>query len=450
MLPPPCHLPGCPRRFRPANASRCAGRPSCPGAALVMALAGTCLVLAGPPANPAERTALEQVALARARTAMLAQLGPLPMGQGSLQEWLREDVDLDRAVRFWARTWPQQGRFRWYSDGVCEVDVRVTPEDLRAGLQPLLSEYPLASERRGVDEERLRSIARAWPVLWATGAAGESGPLRSPNPSGWEDVTRDGLELARAAATADAVYALLDEVSRLKISNARRLRDFLASGSNVREATRAALARSASVRVRFEPDQVAVAEASIDMRTLLGILTEVCAAHPERGEYQAADFREMALLAERETLTARGLAPPPQAETLRTRYRLIEYDAPAWSHTTARAVGRAEVTLAEAEEDVRLEAARLDGIDQLRRALDALEVRPNVTLRSILGYHTELKGDLALLLGSARVMGTPVRRADGVLEVRVELPLRRAWEIVRRVMEIEEVEPSAGTGTTGA
>lgn len=410
-------------------------------AVLFAAAACTAAAVGAPPASQAERTALEQVALARARTTLLAQVNPLPLGSGTVGDWLREDADLDRAVRLWARNCSRHGRFRWYSDGVCEADVRVTGEELREALRPLIGQYSGAAERRGVDEARLDAAARAWPVLWASGTSGREGPLRSANPAGWEDVTRDGVELARAAATADATYALLDELGRLKVSNARRLRDFLDSSEAVRNTVLSGLPRAATVRVRFEPDQVAVAEASITMRSLLVILTDACERHPEASDYQAADFREMALLAERETVSARGLAAPPREEALRSRYRLIEYDAPEWAATLARVTGRADVTLADAADEVRIEAARLDGIDRLRRAIDALELRPGVTIRSVLGYHADLKDDVAVLLAGARVTSGALRMPDGSLEVRVELPLRRLWEVMRRVMEVEEVDP---------
>jgi hypothetical protein len=44
-------------------------------------------------------------------------------------------------------------------------------------------------------------------------------------------------------------------------------------------------------------------------------------------------------------------------------------------------------------------------------------------------------------LNGARVVTAPVALPAGGVEVKVELPLRRLWEIVRRGMKLEEVEP---------
>jgi hypothetical protein len=87
------------------------------------------------------------------------------------------------------------------------------------------------------------------------------------------------------------------------------------------------------------------------------------------------------------------------------------------------------------------QAARLDALDQLRRKVEALVIQQNVSVAEFVGYHQDLKDDVVLFLSGARVIRRQVR-PDGGAEVEVELPLRRLWEIVRRDMKLEEVEPA--------
>ena len=356
-------------------------------------------------------------------------------------DWLVRDAGLDRALRLWIRTRPRQGNARLYSDAVCEADVRVEAAELADELLTLLKDYP-ASAAPGIDEGKIKAAARGWPLVWATGRVALSRRWSADQPPGWEDVGRDGLELARAAATADAYHALLTEAGRLKVTNARRLYEFLDSSVVVRNAVQNEMQKAAKVKVAFDPDQVAVAEVHLSMRDLLRILTR---AHQEQyhgGEFEAADFREMTLLAGKDDLLGAGLAIPPAHTLLRSRQAMIEYNAPEWADKTLAANGRFEPADGESPDEAAVrEAARLDAVTRLKKQIEALVIQKNVTVADFLSYYQDLKDDVALFLSSARVVAPPTSQPAGGVEVEVELPLRRLWEIVRREMKSEEVEP---------
>jgi hypothetical protein len=397
--------------------------------------------------TPAQQTELEQVALARARTELCERVGTLPLGSDrTLADWLRTDADLDRAVRLWVRTRPRQGGIRLYSDVVCEADASIAPPELLEQLLALLKDFPATTTASSLDADKLKAAARHWPILWATGRAARSKTLRSGQPSGWEDVTAEGVELARGAATADAYHALLTEAGRLKVTSARRLHEFLDSGPAIRDAVQAELQRAAKVKVEFAPDQVAVVEVRVTMRDLLRILTR---AHQElyRGdEFEAADFRQMALLTSQEDLTGTGLATPPAAARLRARYEPIEYDVPDWAASTLTAIGRYTPPDGESPDPtVQRDAARLDGIDQLSKQVGLLVIQKGITTAEYFAYHQDLKDDVTLFLSGARLVAQSAPQPDGGASVKVELPLRRLWEIVRRSMKLEEVEPPPTT-----
>lgn len=391
-----------------------------------------------------QQNELELIALARARTALLERISALPVAQGvTLGDRVLRDVELDRALRLWGRTRPREGNARHYSDAVCEVDVRAEPADLLEELLRLRAEYPAAFPDE-LDAAQLRRAARDWPILWATGRAALDRVTRAGPTRGWEDVSAAGAELARAAATADAYGALLAEAGRLKVTSARRLREFLDSSPAVRAAVQAELQRAARAKADFAADQVAVVEVRIDLRELLRILTRVHQEHYRGQDFAAADFRQMTLLAGRDELVATGLAAPPSATGGRGRYEPIEFNVPAWAATSLSAVGRYEPAADEtADAAAQAAAARLDGIAQLDRQIAALVIQQPVTLAEYLGYHQDLKDDVALFLSGARVVAAPETTSTGGVEVRVELPLRRLWEIVRRDMKLEEMEPPA-------
>lgn len=418
-------------------------------------LAGTVALLGGAPAaraqgptsaTPEQQTRLESVALAKARTEAFRRLGTLPLAPDrTLADALAGDVDLDRALRLWVRTRPRHGGVRLYSDGVCECDVHLDPDEIRAQLGQSAADRP----HPPWDPDRLARAAADWPVIQVTGRATLDEIAAASGPPGWEDVSAEGQELARAAARADAQAALLTEVGRLKVTHARRLHAFLDSDAAVRDAVRAELERAANARVELAADQLAVVEVRIGLRELLRIVTRVHQEHYRGSDFEAADFRQMVLLAGREEVAAIGLAPPPARTILTTRYEPLELDVPPWAGAILSALGRYEPTDNESpDEATRREAARLDALDHLYAQMTKLVVKEDVTVGAFLSYHSHLKSDVALFLSGARPVGRPVTKPDGTTELKVELPLRRLWEILRRAMTVEEVEPAATSPST--
>ena len=252
----------------------------------------------------------------------------------------------------------------------------------------------------------------------------------------------DGRLLARRAAEADAYSALLDTIGRLEVTPGRRLNAFLEAKAAIRAAVQTALRQEATLGVEFAPDRIAVVRVSISMRALLRILMRVHTEHYEGDQFAAADFRTMALRVGDENLTAAGLAAPPAHTLVRRGYALTEYNTPAWATGSLTAGGRYVPADGETLDETTLaDAARLDALDQLRQKVEGLVIQNKITVSEFLGYHQDLKSDVVLLLSGAHPNGQPRAVPDGGLEVQVELPLGRLWEILRRAMTLEEVEP---------
>ena len=201
------------------------------------------------------------------------------------------------------------------------------------------------------------------------------------------------------------------------------------------------LERQAEVKVSFALDQVAVAEARIDLLALIRILADAHRNHYQGEQFHAADFRGMALLNNEDHLSATGLGVPPSDAIIRPRYVPIELNAPAWSTTTLTATGRYEPADEASSDDAdRIAAARLNGVDDLRLQVERLVIQKDVTIADFLGHHDELKDDVVLFLSGTRIAREPQDASDGSVEVSVALPLERLWWIVRRGMERVEVD----------
>ncbi len=398
----------------------------------------------GDSAAAASRAMAESLALARARSAAWKQITALEVApQQSLGQWASASPARERALRAWVRRAPRAGAARHYSDGTCDVDVTIQPAELAAEAARILTEEPGGGAAAALEASRdlLRS-GRRWPVVWATGTAGAAQDDADRAHPGWEDVTIEGVELAQRAAAADAVQALIDEAARLRLTPARRLGDFLDTDATVREAVAAAVQTSAKLSVQIGLDQVASAEATLGMTELIRILTDVHQRVYRGEEFHSADFREMALLTASRELRASGLAVPPARCITRPPYETIELDVPAWAQDTLGELGQYEpLDGMELPLAVAAELARFDAIDRLRRKVEALQVQPAATVATVLETNPALKDDVVIFFSSTRAVGRAETASDGSVLVRVELPLTRLWWIVRRGMQLVEVEP---------
>lgn len=389
-----------------------------------------------------DRTLLERLSLAKARTALAEQLGRIELQkEQTLATWAAQSLPRDRALRQWIRTLPRFGEPRFYSDGTCESDVRLEPATLRDQLLELQKTHPAPGGEKPAGDE-LRRLARDWPVIHVTGVAALPERAGGARPPGWEDVAFEGVQVTRRAAEADALATLFESLRALKLTNVRRLDEFLGAGPEIADAVRAALEKTATVQVEFGLDQVATAEARIGMTDLLRILTDVHQRLYRGSEVQAADFREMALLAETGELRASGLATPPARYLVRSPYELIELDAPPWISTLLGATGRYEPRDEDRfDEATALAAARLAAIDELRTKIEALVVQKDVTVGEFLRLRPALKDDVVTWLSGAKVAGAPSKSPDGGVELRVELSARRLWDIVKCGMRTVELDP---------
>jgi len=398
-----------------------------------------------------DRAYLDRLASARARSDVLRQVRALRIGDKlTVEEWAARSPARDRALCLWVRTQPRYGAARFYGDATCDADVRLDPESLARQLDALREAHPADGER-AVSAHELRQAAGRWPILWGSGTAALTEKPRSQKPEGWEDVTIEGIESVKRHAEADARRALLDAAGRLPVTNARRLQEFLDSSEAVRAAVLTALEQKSELKVTFGLDQVAVAEARLNLLDLIRILTDVHQKHYQGELFYAADFRGMALLADAEEVTATGLAFPASQMLIRPPYEPIELDAPSWAAGRLAATGR----YTPGDEDLpelaaRAEAARLDGVDQLRRQVEDLVIFQNVTVHAFLAEHDELKDDVVLFLTGARVVSAPKTSADGAVEVNLELPMQRLWWILRRGLERIEVYPPENMSTRPA
>lgn len=462
----------------------------------------------------ANESRVEQAAKSAAHTGLTRRVLALAVDrERTVGDLLVGDLSKDRALRRWVRATPVVETR--HAEGSCEVLVRLPAAAVRERLRVLFERTVEPDEDPNRSEEiDWDAAARAWGDIEETGRA--TNETANGAPIGWENVPEPIRALTRRAAEADARRALLDAASRLRVTQARGVSEFLAAGDAVRREVMRGIDAAATVTTRLEPDQVAVGEARISSAELIRILVEVHGAHYRGDLFRVEHFREMALLVRDAEISASGYAVPPPSERVappsladssqaviagatseaaraggevtragdapRAEEAAGQRDrpppgddvavvdaalsaesqsdgsgeaalrpaaseaaratsappdepsrdqspgAPAWAAQTLRVVGHGGPASDPAQG---LEFARRAAVRALRdRALE-LEVERDLSIGAVLGYRDDLRPAFETALGGAVQVGNPVRRADGGLDLTMELSLRCVWSAIR-------------------
>ena len=393
-----------------------------------------------------EDEVVSRLALTRARGTMYERVRGLALRDGlTIGDWVCGDIDRALALREWARRQPQTSDPRCFSNDSVDVDLRIEPAALASFLIELAKKAQPPAEPT-VTPENIRQAAQRWPVLWSTGSAWPDEKLDANTPAGWENISGEGVRMAREAATAEAIYDLLERAGLLRVTAARRLRAFWESDERVFDALREAVTRSATVTVNVTPAQVATAESELGLPELIRILIDVHERHPGGGFFTATDFREMALNVREPVLRGSGIVTPPKS------CRILPPRLPAGTPDWAGSKLRVECVYTSPngdknEERSCAEAARMLGMDQLRRRIEELEIRAGVAIGQLTEYDREYKDDISLLLSGARQIEPSAVDDEGRVKVHLELPLERLWRTVHSGTRRTDA-PASGPATT--
>src|SRR5262245_54986993 len=140
---------------------------------LIFAVSGG--ITAGAQVTEAQRTALDRVALGKARSQLHAAICRLPLkGELTVGTWAGRQPALDRALRTAIRSQTRQSAARIYSDGACDLDLRLTPDELARQLIALREKHTPPSgpaSASDVSAAEITAAARNWPTLTVTGSA---------------------------------------------------------------------------------------------------------------------------------------------------------------------------------------------------------------------------------------------------------------------------------------
>ena len=332
---------------------------------------------------------------------------------------------------------------RFYSDGTVDVDVVVPMRWLAGELRTLHRRYardqrfgPEDFDRLATRSRRLLVIATGTGTLRdmqpaATQPAGDATPARPP---GWEQVTPQGIFMARRAAELDAYRRLTSRIGSLEIDDNTVVNDILAYDPGIRLAIRLLLEQQRLSDPVFEPDRGCTVTAEVPVAALVETLNRAATRRPDDGANGPVRFDGIRQRIAEPVLRAQGHAFAPPRH-VRGPSEPHPDPAPPWAARTLRAAGQGAVPEGargtDRAESVAEALAFAQAHADIARQLDAFPIDDDVTVQTLIRRNQLARADIATYLMAVRKTSVEFAAA-GTAHVVVEPPLERLWRIVRR------------------
>jgi hypothetical protein len=350
---------------------------------------------------------------------------------------------MDAELRFFIAAAQRIGPARRFSDGACEVDVRLTVDELADTVQHLASKY-LQDPPIRLSADAVREAADG-DYLWATGTADEPPAEQLADaeqiPRGFEALMPSAPDLARQAAELDAFTRLarsLARHSRLPSIGADHLADLLMAN-----ATGIAVSQ-----VTFHPGAICTLRIAVTPERAEQVVREAGADLSAAARSQWLD--SLRRTTQGEAMEATGYGVPPAGAWRTPRELWLYADPPSWHTHTLRLTATVRLSNAEhAAGDLQAmaaDAARIEGIRRFAEQVDALTLPDGIGVATFLVAHPEMAEDVAMFLSSARTLSAPSYDADAATAtVQMELPLGRLWRVLKARMVFATADQAAPT-----
>ena len=371
-----------------------------------------------------------------------------------VRDFVAEDDRIDTELHAFLRGAREAAPPRYYSDGVCDLDMEVTLEWVVTTLKELHTRYSKGDRIKATDfEQMIQTNERTVIKVTGSGAppsdepayddpdsAGTFGaPAGAGVPFGWEDVQPRGRLMAKRAAEVDAMRKLAERIKGLRINSRTFVRDFVAEDDRIDTELNTFIRGIRLGRPRYEPDQICSVEAEVTLEQVITNLKGLHTRHYKGDRIKATDFDQMTQHVDRKVIKETGNGVPPPKYIDQPAPVVIAATAPPWVTETIRATGNGVPPADKAgTAQGRLLAARAAEVDAKRKLGEELQgvmIDSTTSVRDFVAEHDQINTDMQTYLMGARVVSTEYD-AEGTATVTVEAPLQRWWEIVSVYIQV--------------
>lgn len=385
--------------------------------------------------------------------------GLIIKSETTVKDFVATDDRIQTAMASWLVGAREVGEPTFTPDGICEVTMEITLQEVVVELKKLHKEYykgdkitiqDIEQIEAKVQEKTLRETGSGAPrpefeergVTVGAGASGQD----IMSPKAWEywqaHCTGRGRLMAEQAARRVSQRNLSERINGLFITSETTVKDFVATDDRIQTEMVGFLQGSREVGKRYHENELIV---EMDMEvTLQSLIVNLQKWHKEyyKGDkIRVQDFEKLTATVEEKDIRETGMGVPPE-EYLKDVPAAgmtavsIAAEAAKWP-PMMKATGQAAVegeptttTTAQAKL-MAYRAAELDGRRKLAEEIDGLMITSSTSVKDFVAMNDSIRTSmLTFQQGARRVPGTEVLKPDGTAEVVVEIQMPPLWNMV--------------------
>lgn len=375
----------------------------------------------------------------------------------TVKDFVATDDRIQTAMESWLVGARQVGEATFTPDGICELTMEVTLQEVVVELKKFHREYYKGDKITIEDfdqilvttqEKTLRETGSGAPRpefddRGLTVAAGTSGQdIMSPR--AWEywtaHCTGRGRLMARQAALRVAQRNLSERINGLFVTSETTVKDFVATDDRIRTEMMGFLQGVHVVGERYHDSEL-IAEVDVEV-TLQSLIVNLQKWHKDyyKGDkVRTEDFEKLRVSVEEKDIRETGMGVPPEQylkDVPQVGVAAVSFatQAATWPPTltaTGQSALDTEATNAAQAKLMALRAAELDARRRLAEEMDGLMITSSTSVRDFVAMNDQIRTSMLTFQQGARVVpGTDLLKPDGTAEVVVEIELRPLWNMV--------------------
>jgi hypothetical protein len=380
----------------------------------------------------------------------------------TVKDFVTESDTIHTHFRHFIKGAEMVGSPRYFDDGTCEVDMRITLERVVTELKRIVKRYYKGTRYKDVAFEDIKKRVEQ-KVVQVTGA----GIPRTEKqlPAKYRDEYIDPTPSRRSPWAGDPLWSKVPAVVRLKVKRAAEVlayrslaemvkgfqitsettvKDFMTEGDIVVTQLRTHLRFVKINKYTYRPDGVIEAEVELTLERMVTELRAVKKRFYKGNRYKDVVFEDVKKYTERKIVKAIGEAPLPEkylgiveeSEPEPEEKPSVVEKAPDWAGKVLKAKGQGlppEDVDSEADAYIKAKrAAELMALRKLAEMLDGVQLTSDTTVKNFKTESDIVKGEVETFLAGFRTVSEKLLEDEITVEVEVELHLGELLKIWKK------------------
>lgn len=375
----------------------------------------------------------------------------------TVNDFVATDDRIQTSMTSWLSGMKEVGDPKYTPDGICQVTLEVTLQEVIVELKRLHKQYYKGNKVRYEDIDQITANTKE-TTLRETGSGAPRpefearGTDAKPGASG-EDImsknawaywtahcTGRGRLMAERAARLDALRKLGERINGLLITSETTVKDFVATDDRIRTQMSTFLRGAREVCTRYHDGELIVeVEMEVTVADLVASLEQWHKEYYKGNKVAVADIAQISVRTETKEVRETGMGVPPEAYLKDVPPAGVQAVAlanqasnwpPAMQATGQAALDSANPNAAQAKL-MAVRGAELDARRKLAEQLNGLKISSKTMVKDFVAMDDQIRTSMMTFQqGCTPVKGSEKFLPDGTVEVTVEIDLEPLWNMV--------------------